>query len=107
MDTHREVDVNEHDRTGEQALREKVVRTFFDSTGRLRQIPAKASKRLIVIDHIVQAFEIGIRYPESDVNDLLRRYHSDVASLRRYLVDAGMLERDRGVYWRSGGTVEV
>jgi hypothetical protein len=27
--------------------------------------------------------------------------------LRRYLVDEGLLSREAGVYWRSGGTVVV
>ena len=46
-------------------------------------------------------------YPEAEVNDVLRRYHDDYAALRRYLVDEGFLTREAGVYWRSGGTVEV
>jgi hypothetical protein len=28
-------------------------------------------------------------------------------SLRRYLVDAGLMARENGVYWRTGGYVEV
>jgi hypothetical protein len=28
-------------------------------------------------------------------------------SLRRYLVDAGLMARDHGTYWRTGGYVEV
>ena len=39
--------------------------------------------------------------------DRLRRFHPDVAALRRYLVDDGFMERAEGVYWRVGGTVEV
>jgi hypothetical protein len=30
-----------------------------------------------------------------------------VASLRRYLVDEGFLERAKGEYWRSGGTFNI
>ena len=33
-----------------------------------------------------------------------RRY-SDVVTLRRYLVDEELLDRDAGEYWRMGGTV--
>ncbi|MBW3589609.1 MAG: DUF2087 domain-containing protein, partial [Actinobacteria bacterium] len=36
-----------------------------------------------------------------------RRYHPDHASLRRYLVDEGFLQRSGGRYWRTGGTFEV
>ena len=30
---------------------------------------------------------------------------SDHVTLRRYLVDAGLLSREAGEYWRSGGWV--
>ena len=33
--------------------------------------------------------------------------YDDYAALRRYLVDEGFLTREGGIYWRSGGTVEV
>ena len=31
--------------------------------------------------------------------------HADTAAWRRYLVDVGFLDREAGVYWRSGGSV--
>lgn len=37
----------------------------------------------------------------------VREFYDDHVTLRRYLVDAGPLAREAGVYWRSGGTVEV
>jgi hypothetical protein len=88
-------------------MRDRVLRAFVRADGRIERLPAKASKRLLVLDYVAQAFEIGHRYPEREVNATLLRYHDDYASLRRNLVDAGFLERDNGVYWRSGGTVEV
>ncbi len=90
-----------------QALadRERVLRAFLDDDGRLVSMPAKHRKRLVVLDHVARVFEPGVRYPETEVNALVRAFHADVAMLRRYLVDEGFLERDHGVYWRSGGTV--
>ena len=82
-----------------------VARFVVD--GRLVTMPTKHSKRLLVLDHIVQEFELGRTYPEAEVNEVLQRYHDDYAALRRYLVDEAFLTRDDGVYWRSGGTVEV
>ena len=34
------------------------------------------------------------------IHRILKRHHDDHAALRRYLVDAGLLERERGVYRR-------
>ena len=83
-----------------------VLRTFLRE-GRLAQIPAVRSKRLVVLDHLSRVFEIGVRYPEKEVNAALRAFHPDYAALRRYLVDEGFLTRESGVYWRTGGAVEV
>lgn len=85
---------------------EKVLRSFF-SGSRLTAIPASAAKKLIVLEHLAQDFEVGARYPEREVNEVLGAYHDDYAALRRYMVEAGILSRDAGVYWRSGGRVEL
>jgi hypothetical protein len=55
----------------------------------------------------VQQFAPGRRYREDEVNDALRGIWADVAALRRYLVDAALLDRSEGVYWRIGGPVDV
>jgi hypothetical protein len=89
------------------AGRDRVLKAFLDDDGRLRSMPAKRSKRLVVLDLLARVFEPGVRYPEVEVNAHLRAFHDDVAMLRRYLVDEGFLERDHGVYWRTGGTVLV
>jgi hypothetical protein len=74
-----------------------VLRAFFDGS-RLRQIPASRKKRVIVLRRLLQRFAPGRSYPESEVNDLLREAHDDVATLRRELVDYGFMVRDRGIY---------
>jgi hypothetical protein len=92
--------------TGVSADAARVLRAFVRD-GRLVSIPAHRAKRLVVLDLIVQDFEPGTRYPERKVNTMLRGWHDDTAALRRYLVDEGLLDRESGEYWRSGGSVEV
>ena len=86
---------------------EDAVLSAFVRGGRLVSIPAQATKRRVVLEHLVRVFEPGVRYPEREVNALLAVWHPDVAALRRYLVDEGLLSREAGEYWRSGGWVEV
>ena len=86
---------------------ENAVLSAFVREGRLVSIPTQHSKRRVVLEHMVRVFEPGIRYPEREVNALLAVWHADVAALRRYLVDEGLLSREAGVYWRSGGWVDV
>ena len=85
---------------------EVVLRTFFRD-GRLTEIPAKESKRRIVLERIAIEFDPGVRYDENAVNAIVGRFHTDHASIRRYLVDGGFLARDRGEYWRTGGRVDI
>lgn len=91
--------------TGSQ--RAAILQRFLDDDGALRSIPVRRAKRLVVLDRVVQVFDVGRRYPEREVNVLLRAFHPDVAALRRYLVDEGFMSRQDGVYWRSGGSVDV
>jgi len=85
---------------------EAVLRTFFRN-GRLTEVPTKASKRRIILERIALEFEPGVRYDEKEVNVIAGRFLNDYASLRRYLVDEGFLDREGGVYWRTGGRVDL
>jgi hypothetical protein len=75
--------------------------------GRLTAMPRRGVRRQIVLEHLAQLFDPGVRYTEIEVNRILRPVWDDVAALRRYLVDAGLLDRAAGEYWRSGGPVDV
>jgi hypothetical protein len=86
---------------------EDAVLSAFVRDGRLVSIPAQYTKRRVVLQHLARVFEVGVRYPEREVNALLGVWHPDVAALRRYLVDEGLLTREAGIYWRSGGWVDV
>ena len=91
-------------------LIESVVRTFVRD-GRLLRLPAQRSHRCTVLKHVVQAFEPGVRYTEKEVDAVLRTWCAggtvDHVSLRRFLVDEGLVTREAGQYWRSGGWVDV
>ena len=95
----------EPDSTGEVPEDTARVLGRFLRGGRLVSIPTSRSKKLVVLDRLAQEFDVGVRYSERQVNAILRRFHEDVAALRRYLVDEEFLDRDAGQYWRTGGTV--
>ena len=89
---------------GMTAEEQAVLGRFFRGE-RLVEIPTHRAKRLVILERIALDFEPGVRYREPDVNAALQRYHPDYAALRRYLVDEGLLDRNAGEYWRSGGRV--
>jgi hypothetical protein len=80
---------------------EKVVRSFFRD-GRLVSIPAKPSKRdLLLLVILDLSFPEDRPYEEKEVNMRLALLHPDVAALRRYLVDGGWMTREAGIYRRT------
>jgi hypothetical protein len=80
----------------------------FVRDGRITQFPAKRPKRLALLDQVAQAFEPGRDYQEAEVDEILKDMVDDHCALRRYLVDEDFLSRNtHGVYWRSGGAVDV
>ena len=72
---------------------------WFDADGRLASLPAKRSLRRPVLARLAGAFEPARTYTEREVNEVLRRFHQDVASLRREMVAERLFVRSRdGVY---------
>jgi len=76
---------------------DRIIRAFFDGP-RLRQMPASRKKRVVILRHLLLRFVPGHDYPETQVNELLRAAHDDVATLRRELIDYGFMTRERGIY---------
>ena len=85
---------------------EEQLRPFVHD-GRITAMPGRPAKRRLLLDCVAQAFEPGLRFPEAAVDDVLKVLCDDHAALRRHLVDEGFLSRQAGIYWRSGGTVDV
>jgi hypothetical protein len=90
------------DELADPALR-RVLRAYL-VRGRLPVIP-RGAKRSLLLAYLATAFEPGVRYPETEVNAIVGVWNPDVAALRRYLVDEGLLARQDSVYWRCGGWV--
>jgi hypothetical protein len=85
----------------------KDLRAFIRD-GRVIAVPAKRTRRLMLLDRVAQAFEPGRRYPEAVVNEVLKSVFDDHCALRRYLVDESFMSRTAdGIYWRAGGTVDA
>ena len=91
----------EHDRDLE-AFDKKVLSTFTTPDGRIKAFPVQEKKFLVLLRHVLKAFDPGIRYPEKRVNQILANFNEDTARLRRSLVDHKFMAREGGggKYWR-------
>jgi hypothetical protein len=90
------------DATPEQAA---VLQNFVGGDGRVAALPARAAKRKLVLEYVSNRIEPKRDYGEREVNAVLEEVHDDYVTLRRYLVDEGLLERNAGVYRRPGTTI--
>jgi hypothetical protein len=79
----------------------------FVRDGRITTMPARRTRRRLLLDQVAQAFEPGRTYSEAVVNEVLKTIFDDYCVLRRYLVDEVFLSRTAaGTYWRAGGTAD-
>lgn len=85
------------------AFERKVLATFTEPDGRIKSFPVQEKKYLVLIRHVLKAFEPGVRYPEKRVNQILKNFNDDTARLRRSLVEYGYMAREGGggKYWRT------
>lgn len=80
------------------------LRKFLNESGQVQRYPNKLSAQKLIIEYLAPKFEMGKKYTEKEVNELLNRWHTyqDPARLRRDLVDYEFLQRtaDGSKYWR-------
>lgn len=81
----------------------KVLQNYIEGDEpiqRFKEIPASRKKRLVILKWLASKFDEQIQYSESSVNEIIKRYHPDFATLRRELIENQLMQRENGVYWR-------
>jgi hypothetical protein len=85
---------------------QQVVFAFIKDD-RLVSIPARHKKRVVILRYLIgRCFPDDRAYPEKEVNQRLALLHPDVAALRRYMVEEGLLTREAGEYRRVDAVAE-
>ncbi|MDG5788397.1 DUF2087 domain-containing protein [Evansella sp. AB-P1] len=83
--------------------KEKVLATYFEEglNGPLHIFPSKEKRKIIVLQHILTRFESNKMYSEKEVNTILKSIYSDYATIRRYFIEYGFMDRskDCSTYW--------
>ncbi|MFS0861792.1 metalloregulator ArsR/SmtB family transcription factor [Fredinandcohnia sp. 179-A 10B2 NHS] len=75
-----------------------VLHNFITKDGRLKNIPAQRKKRLIVLEHIVKGLQIGKKYEEKELNEYIKKFHEDYATIRREFIMNHYMYRENGIY---------
>ncbi|KOP64801.1 ArsR family transcriptional regulator [Bacillus sp. FJAT-18019] len=89
---------SEHMQDNNLKLKTSVLNNFFTKDGKLKSIPAQLKKKLIVLTHMVSQLEVGRKYSEKEINEFIKGYHEDFATIRREFIMHHFMFRDNGVY---------
>jgi biotin operon repressor len=78
--------------------KQKVIQNFFTKDGKLKNIPSQRKKRLMIFEHIVQGLEPGKKYAEKELNEYIKQFHEDYATIRREFIINQFMYRENGIY---------
>ncbi len=81
----------------DEAFAEKVKRSFWRD-GLIVAMPSQLKKRKVLLDLIAQDFAPGRSYTEQEVNFMILDHFDDYCTIRREMVDLGLLRREKGLY---------
>ncbi len=76
---------------------DRVIRTFFNGK-KLGQLPVQKKKQRIVLQVFLSDFEINRIYDESEINTIIHKRYDDHCTIRRCLIDQGMMTREKEKY---------
>jgi biotin operon repressor len=93
-----EDDVKNESTDKNEKFRESVLKSFITVDDRLKQIPAQLKKKLIVMEFIVRNLEVGLKYTEKEINEFIKIYHPDFATIRREFIMHHYLYRENDIY---------
>lgn len=83
----------------DEEFAQQVIKTFVRE-GIIIMLPAQPEKRKVLLDYLMQDFEPGKAYTEQEVNFKLLDHYDDYRTLRKELLNAGLLFRQKGLYTR-------
>lgn len=78
--------------------RQKVVENFITTEGKLKNIPAQRKKKLMVFEYIVRGLKTGRKYEEKELNEYIKQFHEDYATIRREFIINHYMYRENGIY---------
>lgn len=81
-----------------ERMKQSVIKNFFTAAGKLKSIPAQLKKKLIVLEYIVSQLEKDRKYTEKELNEFIKGYHEDFATLRREFIMHQFMFRENEIY---------
>jgi hypothetical protein len=80
-----------------EQYRQKVLKAFMKK-GKLEKLPVQWKKRMIILEEFWKKFRLNQDYSEKEVNECIASVYGDYCTIRRLLIEEGMMERENQVY---------
>lgn len=84
---------------------EEIIKNMFSSLNplKLKLLSPKEKKKIVILKRIAAEFQTDRRYSEKEINAVLQGIYEDFATVRRYLIEYGFMDRakDGSEYWRK------
>lgn len=81
----------------------EILKAYFKQgpEGPLSEFPKKQKRKAAILRQLIKRFTPERRYSEKEINAVLSEAYHDYVTLRRYLIDYGLLDRedDGSSYW--------
>lgn len=77
---------------------QKVIDNFFTRDGKLKNIPSQRKKKLMVFEHLIKGLKMGKKYEEKELNEYIKQFHEDYATIRREFIINHYMYRGNGIY---------
>ena len=81
-----------------EKYRQKVLKNFMQNK-RLTKLPVQRKKKLIILDEFVKKFSSNKTYTENEVDSLINETYGDHCTIRRLLIEEGIMQRENQIYW--------
>jgi len=75
-----------------------IIKSFINSDGTLKQIPSQRKKKNVILAYLIRDLHQGKTYKEKDLNEYIKNYHEDYATIRRELIMQHFMYRQNGEY---------
>lgn len=75
----------------------QIINTYFDTIIplKLKSFPSKEKRKIVVLRKILTLFKRDTKYTEKEINEILKPVYADFATIRRYLIEYGFMERTK------------
>ncbi len=89
---------SEHDKEDDSVKTQAVINNFLAPDGTLKHLPSQRKKKIIILKHLINGLERGKKYPEKEMNEYIKKFHPDFATIRREFIINHFMYRENNIY---------